>query len=678
VTDIDRLAQRVDQLEGIVRALYPLVQELQVKVQALSDGGDRAGSAAPTSQPHITPPPPATSAPGWAASATTGTPHAPAPSASAHERPLPPSVRTPPPTAHGSPLSYITAARALPISLEDVVGRYGALGLAGLSILLGIGAFVRWAIARGFLGPAGRVMLGLLAAALVAGLGLWLRERGSRFGHVLLALALAIVHVDAWAAGPLLQLVTSPTALGAAAIASAALAWLALGDGEATTFSVGVGGALVAPFVTASGEPHVIALLVFGYVVIAVSVWAVRDHGWDFPIAILALGAILYTSVAARVPPIDSSAPIAYLPAAFALACATTALFVLPAKYRATLAQGALIGLWNALRELVGRGSPASLVGVAAAVGAIVAFTTVPALGDAMLRILMGACALPLLLLGIAVWAAPPVALDRGLVTAAWAIGTAVAAAAYAGVQARATTGARDSALVAGESIAIMMAGLEGAAAIAIAFGEHHPIVAIVALAVYAAALSLIAATQRWASALVPVFVGLTAAALWSGARLAMRTDFTYTPFLTPASLAAAASTAGWLVAATALARTDWASSASPGVAESDRVFERQLVWFVAFAVLFLWIRQELIGAASADVATFLLILYYAVAGVSAVLVGRARANAPARGVGLAIAVYAAIKAVIEAAHLGVGLRVASYLAAGLFLLAISYWYRAG
>jgi hypothetical protein len=38
--------------------------------------------------------------------------------------------------------------------------------------------------------------------------------------------------------------------------------------------------------------------------------------------------------------------------------------------------------------------------------------------------------------------------------------------------------------------------------------------------------------------------------------------------------------------------------------------------------------------------------------------------------------VYAAIKAVAEASHLGVALRTGSYLLAGAFLLAVAYWYR--
>ena len=72
-------------------------------------------------------------------------------------------------------------------------------------------------------------------------------------------LALALVHVAAWGAGPYLHLVASPVALGVAAAASAALAVLAWVNDEEALFSVGVGGALVAHFVTSRDSGNDVA-----------------------------------------------------------------------------------------------------------------------------------------------------------------------------------------------------------------------------------------------------------------------------------------------------------------------------------------------------------------------------------------------------------------------------------
>ena len=46
------------------------------------------------------------------------------------------------------------------------------------------------------------------------------------------------------------------------------------------------------------------------------------------------------------------------------------------------------------------------------------------------------------------------------------------------------------------------------------------------------------------------------------------------------------------------------------------------------------------------------------------------------RHVGLGLAIFAALKAIAEASSLDIGLRVGSYFLAGLFLLAVAYWYR--
>ncbi|HEY0777024.1 MAG TPA: DUF2339 domain-containing protein, partial [Gemmatirosa sp.] len=83
--------------------------------------------------------------------------------------------------------------------LELLVGRYAAVAVGALVLLMGVGAFLTWAVANFTLAPAARVALGAVGAAALAALGERLRRRAGaqRFGEVLLALALAVLHVDA-------------------------------------------------------------------------------------------------------------------------------------------------------------------------------------------------------------------------------------------------------------------------------------------------------------------------------------------------------------------------------------------------------------------------------------------------------------------------------------------------
>jgi len=134
------------------------------------------------------------------------------------------------------------------------------------------------------------------------------------------------VHVDAWGAGPYLELVPSWVALGAAAAASVALAVLAWVGDEEALFSVGVGGALIAPFVTSRESGSIIALLIYGYVVLACGLAALRGRAWRTAVAVTTIGCWLYTASAAGVGPRSLEAYAQDYPAIFACAIAWTAL----------------------------------------------------------------------------------------------------------------------------------------------------------------------------------------------------------------------------------------------------------------------------------------------------------------------------------------------------------------
>ena len=169
-------------------------------------------------------------------------------------------------------------------------------------------------------------MLGAAAAAMVAGVGAWLRTRGARrFGNVLFGLALAIVHVVAWGAGPYLEVVHPSVAFAGAAAASLALALLAWREDEESLFAVGLGGALLAPFVTSHGEGRVLQLLTFGLLVIGTGIVAIGDRTWRVATWLLVAGAGLYTGASLTMA--DFGDPVERIaPALFGIAVAWIAM----------------------------------------------------------------------------------------------------------------------------------------------------------------------------------------------------------------------------------------------------------------------------------------------------------------------------------------------------------------
>jgi hypothetical protein len=169
----------------------------------------------------------------------------------------------------------------------------------------------------------------------------------------------------------------------------------------------------------------------------------------------------------------------------------------------------------------------------------------------------------------------------------------------------------------------------------------------------------------------VPIAIGLAIVTVWTFGLLDHRPLYAYTPFLTRESFAALAMSVAWLVASWNAARVEFVDGRRVGSVNTQNI-----VRVAGAAIMFLWGNVEFARAYSADVSTFLLIGYYAVVGVAAIFIGRARAIPILRHVGLALAIFAALKAIAEASSLAIGIRVGSYFLAGLFLLAVAYWYR--
>ena len=549
------------------------------------------------------------------------------------------------------------------LDLESLIGRYGTLALASLTILLGAGAFLSWAVAHGKIGPGMRVSLGALGAAAVAVVGWRLRSRGSkRYGSTLLALALALVHVDAWGAGPYLQLVPSPVALGVAAAASVALAILAWVGDEEALFSVGVGGAIIAPFVTSRESGSVVALLIYGYVVLACGLVALRGRAWRTAVVVTTLGCWLYTATAAGTTPRSLGEYANDYPAIFAIAVAWTALLVTRGTWGARISRSAVSALFGVLVAQAIDRAPATDLLILAALGTATAYATVFLAGqDPTVRSdgvparqpLFAAAVLPLALGAVAIASVHDSATARTLVALGWTL--AAGAAAYL--------------LPASRPTHLMVGGITSGAALLFAL-EDRAVESCVALAAHAAALSALLRRERTRLLAVPIAVGLGVLTVWTFQQLMDRPSYQYTPFLTAPSLAALAMSAAWLIVSWNASRVQLLD-AGPGTLET-----RTAVRLAGAAVTFMWGNTELSHAYSPDAATFLLVLYYAVVGVAAIFIGRHRGIRVLRHVGLGLAIFAALKAMAEASSLVIGWRVASYFLAGLFLLAVAYWYR--
>ena len=574
--------------------------------------------------------------------------------------PLPPPL---PPLPRPAPRSSAprVALDAGSGDLERFVGRYGALALGALTVVMGIGALVSWAIKNDMLGPRTRVSLGALLTAALAGIGWRLRARSPRYGNTLLALAVALLQVVAWGAGPALGLVSPTVALEVADVGSLLLAALALREGSESLFVVGFGSALIAPFVMRTGEPRLLLLGAYGLVILAGALRAMRGHAWRLGTALCVVGTALYAIAIS-----GYTGDVVWLHrivgAVFALVVAVLSLQWPREPDRPAIGMVA-VGL-AALLCLDGANALVTTTVAALAAEPVRLFVHVAGalIALAVARSVAGSRAdpgwlsativLPMLFVNDAFNPLPAHREVSAALRLVWA-------AMY--VQAAwLERGERRNALVA-------WCGVLTAWSIAlVVHGSARP----VALAAHAVLAAAIATRLRLRGALVPSALSIVVAYALAISAIIER-GYSQVPLLRVPSLVAAL-----VIASAYVAVRLGASDVEAWHGESWS--KRDVAIAVSAFGAFWWGAVEMSLAFNRDRSTFLLVLYLAACGVTLIARGRARRAERLRQLGLALAVCAALYALLASSAVEqIGLRVGSYLAVGAFLLGVAWWYRA-
>ena len=543
------------------------------------------------------------------------------------------------------------------VELESMVGRYGTLSLAAVLVLMGVGAIIKMAVEKGLLTPEVRVLAGLLAATMLAAAGFVFRARREvRYGGVLLALSLAVVDLVAWGAGPRFHLVPVVVALAAVDVVALALAALAVKDESEFLLSVSVAGALSAPFVTSDGGGTALSLLLYGGVVLAGALRAVRNPEWSRAFVVLVVGALVY-SLAAAALPVSAHWYGPYLLALFGAACAAAALLFGEAEWKSELSRAYLavtvVGVMVAWDAVSTRPLAISL-GVSLAVAAV-AYTALLARQQRARHWTASAILLPLVSLGTA-YAAADSGSGKAALLALWAIFSLTVWRVEHSAQDDHRAGAH-----------LLTAGVLGCFAVT-AWLWGTPLAFVAGLAGWGATLAALAREEGSHLPLGGVCLAVGAAALSAVDQLASRSAYSYTPFMTRSSASALVAAVGIGVAGELLA----SGGGAPG-----RVADRPVRLGILIGFLIVWGRMEMAQAFNADLASFLLTSYYAACGVGSIVAGRKLGTGRLRVGGLILALYAAVKAVVEVTDISsLLLRVGAYAAVGVFLLGAGYLYR--
>lgn len=164
-----------------------------------------------------------------------------------------------------------------------------------LLILIGFGWFMSYAFVHNWIGPIGRVGLGLSVGALLAALGAWRMSKDVVQANVLIVLGSALVLITAYAARVVYDFFTPGAVLALSALVAAYIATVALMHNRENLAVYGVVLALAAPLFTHAPEPSVVGLYLYVAVVCLASVWLAVWRGWGSITVAALLGVLLYT-----------------------------------------------------------------------------------------------------------------------------------------------------------------------------------------------------------------------------------------------------------------------------------------------------------------------------------------------------------------------------------------------
>ena len=152
-------------------------------------------------------------------------------------------------------------------SLEGTIGKLWLNRIGIIAILIGVAYFLKYAFDSGWIGPGGRVAIGLIAGIAVVVWSESFRRKGSAaFSYSLKAVGIGILYLSLWAASQYFHLVPASVAFVAMILVTASTITLALTqDAEILAVYAMIGG-FSTPALVSTGQNHEIVL--FSYVLL--------------------------------------------------------------------------------------------------------------------------------------------------------------------------------------------------------------------------------------------------------------------------------------------------------------------------------------------------------------------------------------------------------------------------
>jgi len=263
----------VDSSQNDLAALRALVQDLSRRIERLERKADIEESAAS----RVTPSTPT------AASAT-------APPERPTSRPLSPL----PPLPHIPQRSAAAAATAEEIDLESRIGSHWLNRIGIAAVLIGVSYFLKYAFDNNWIGPAGRVTIGLLAGIAVVVWSERFRKHGYRaFSYSLKAVGIGVMYLSLWAAFHVYSLIPSAIAFVAMLAVTAATATMAITQDAEILAAFALTGGFTTPLLLSTGQNKELQLFTYVVLLDAAAFVMVAAKPWRRLLALAYIGTLI-------------------------------------------------------------------------------------------------------------------------------------------------------------------------------------------------------------------------------------------------------------------------------------------------------------------------------------------------------------------------------------------------
>lgn len=213
----------------------------------------------------------------------------------ASETPRTPAL-TPPPAAmpHVPPRPVVSTPAADEIDLESRIGSHWLNRIGIAAVLIGVSYFLKYAFDNNWIGPAGRVTIGLVAGIAVV---LWserFRSHGYKvFSYSLKAVGIGVMYLSLWAAFHVYALIPSAVAFVAMLAVTASTAALAISQDAEILAAFALTGGFSTPLLLSTGENKELQLFFYVALLDVAAVVMVARKPWRRLLALAYIGTLV-------------------------------------------------------------------------------------------------------------------------------------------------------------------------------------------------------------------------------------------------------------------------------------------------------------------------------------------------------------------------------------------------